>query len=239
VKRYALLLPLVLLFAGCAGPAPSIRRTGTMPAGGTIVVRNERGDINAYAPERGQPADMYTIEAYAPGNDGNAAVIQKSGLLVTAQSKMPGVRYLVRGPKGGAMDLSTQSGSIMVADFEGVVNARNDRGDVKMLIPEYGNVSVGTGNVSVIFASTDWPGTLHFTTDRGNIELYVNENAKAHVRLHTDNGNVFSDFPSLAKGTSQGESETIDSVINGGGPRSIDVEVKTGSIRVMQLKPQV
>jgi hypothetical protein len=208
-----------------------------MPPGGTIVVRNIQGDINAYAPERSQTKDMYTIEAYEPANTSNGVTVRKSGLLITAESKIPGVRYLVRGPKGGAMDLNTRAGSIMVADFEGVVNAHNDKGDVKMLIPEYGNASVGTGNISVIFASTDWPGTLHFTTVRGNVELYVNENAKARVRLHTDNGNVFSDFP--LKGSSQGQSETIDSTINGGGPRSIDVEVKTGSIRLMQLKPQV
>lgn len=210
-----------------------------MPAGGTIVVRNLQGDVNAYAPERGQPSDMYTIEAYPANGASNAALVRKHGLLITAQSVVPGVRFLVRGPKGGAMDLSTQRGSIMVADFEGIVNAHNENGDVKMLIPEYGNVSVGTGNISVIFASTDWPGTLHFTAGRGNIELYVNENAKSRVRLHTDDGNVFSDFPSLARGTSQGSSETIDSTINGGGPRAIDVEVKTGSIRLMQLKPQV
>lgn len=208
-----------------------------MPAGGTIVVGNIQGDIGAYAPERGQPSNTYTIEAYEPGNATGGVTIRKQGLLITAQSNIPAVRYLVRGPKGGAMDLTTHAGNIMVADFEGVVNAHDDKGDVKMLIPEYGNASVGTGNVSVIFASTDWPGTLHFSTVHGNIELYVNENAKARLRLHTDNGNVFSDFP--LKGTSQGQSETIDSVINGGGPRSIDVEVKTGSIRLMQLKPQV
>lgn len=214
-----------------------MRATGTLPAGGTIVVKTIHGDINAYAPERGRPQNEYTIEAYAPAGVREPASIVKSGVLVTALSKSPDVRYLVRGPKDGAMDLQTQRGSIMVADFDGIVNARDDNGDVKMLIPKYGNVSVGTGNTSVIFASTDWPGTLHFSARRGNVELYVNENAKAHVRLHTDDGNVFSDFP--IKGTSQGKSETIVSDINGGGPRSIDVEVRTGSIRLMQLKPQI
>jgi DUF4097 and DUF4098 domain-containing protein YvlB len=135
------------------------------------------------------------------------------------------------------MDLSTQKGNINVADFEGVVNAHTGRGDIKMLIPLYGNASIGTGNMSVIYAATNWPGTLHFSTGTGNIELYVNENAKAHVHLHSDNGTVFSDFN--LRGNSSGTSETIDSVINGGGPRSIDVEVHTGSIRLMQLKPQV
>lgn len=208
-----------------------------MPPGGTIVVNNIQGDISAYAPERAQPKDDYTVEAYAASASPAPAIVSKTGLLVTARSLVPGVRYLVRGPKGGAMTLDTQRGSIMVADFEGVVNAHVGRGGIKMLIPEYGSATIGTGNISVIFAGTDWPGTLRFSAQNGNVELYVNENAKARVRLHTGNGTIYSDFP--LKGTSKGNAETISSVINGGGPRSIDVEVKTGSIRLMQLKPQI
>lgn len=236
MKRLPLLL-FVFAFAACSAGAPTISKTGVFPEGATIVVRNVQGDIDAYAPERGQPQDQYTVAAYAPAN-GPATKIDVKHLLITADAPAAGTRFLVRGPKGGTMDLSTQQGNINVADFEGIVDAHTGRGDIKMLIPMYGNASIGTGNMSVIYASTDWPGTLHFTTGTGNVELYVNENAKSRVHLHTDNGNIFSDFPGL-RGTSSGNSETIDSFINGGGPRSIDVEVKTGSIRLMQLKPQI
>ena len=236
MKRLLLLLSFFAL-AACSAGAPSISKTGVLPQGATILVRNVQGDINAYAPERGQPQDQYTVEAYAPPNAPSVRIETKP-LLITATAPAAGIRFLVRGPKGGAMDLSTDQGNINVADFEGIVNAHTGKGDIKMLIPMYGNASIGTGNMSVIYASTDWPGTLHFSTGTGNIELYVNENAKARVHLHTDNGNIFSDFPGL-RGTSQGNNETIDSYINGGGPRSIDVEVQTGSIRLMQLKPQV
>ena len=231
-------LPLLLLLAcltACAAERPALTRTGFFQPGGTIVVRNIQGDIDAYAPERGQSANQYTISAYGPNASQTTIAIRP--LLITAQAHGPGVRFLVRGPSGAAMDLSTQQGNINVADAEGIVNAHAGHGDIKMLIPLYGNASIGTGNMSVIFASTDWPGTLHFTAETGNIELYVNENARARVHLHTDNGNVFSDFD--LRGTSHGTSETIDSTINNGGPRSIDVDVKTGSIRLMQLKPQV
>ena len=211
-------------------------RSGPLQPGATIVVRNIQGDINAYAPAHGQPQNAYTIWAYSPAGAA-AASLSVTPLLVTARARVPGVRFLVRGPAGCALDVDTQRGNVNIADFEGVVNARVDRGDIKMLIPLYGDASIGTGNMSVIFAATNWPGTLHFTTDDGNVELYVNENAKARVRLHTDNGSVYSDFN--LRGTSRGTIETIDSTINGGGPRSVDVEVKNGSIRLMQLKPQV
>ena len=220
----------------CAAQAPTIRRDGVFPPGAAIVVNNVQGDIDAFAPERGQPADRYTVAAYEPSSTLSVSIVQKH-LLIDARAVSPGVRFLVRGPAGATMNLNTDNGSIMVADFEGTVNAHVGEGNIKMLIPQYGNASIGTGNISVIFASTDWPGTLHFSAQRGNIELYVNENAKAHVRMHTDDGTVYSDFP--LRGTSHGNNETIDAPINGGGPRSIDVEVAIGSIRLMQLKPQI
>ena len=233
MKWTALLLPLFLL-AACAAPPPNFKQTGVFPPGATIVARNISGNIEGYAPERGQPADMYTVAAYGPPG---SITLNKAPLLVTAKANIPGVNFLVRGPKGGSMDLSTGVGNIHVGDFEGIVNAHTGRGDISMLIPMYGSASIGTGNMSVIFASTDWPGTLHFTIGNGNVELYVNEHAQAHVRLHTDNGSLFTDFP--LRGTSHGNNETIDGVINGGGPRSIDVWVHNGLIRLLQLKPQI
>jgi hypothetical protein len=236
VRRTALLLPLVLL-AGCAAPPPAIKQTGIFPPGATIVARNIKGNIDGYAPERGQPADQYTVAAFGPAS---AVTIKKAPLLITATANQPGVNFLLRGPKGGSMDLSTEQGDIHVGDFEGIVNAHTGRGTISMLIPQYGSASIGTGNMSVIFASTDWPGTLKFTIGTGNVELYVNENAKAHLHMHTDNGSLFTDFPpQTLKGTSHGNNETLDGTINGGGPRTIDVEVHNGIIRVLQLKPQI
>lgn len=236
MKRLPLLLLFSALLAGCGAQAPTLTRSGILQPGGTILVRNLAGDINAYAPERGESANQYTVATYEPAGAPHT-VITAHPLLIVAQSQAPGVRFLVRDPSGVALDLATQCGNINVADVEGVVNAHTGNGDVKMLIPLYGNTSVGKGNTSVIFAATDWPGTLHFTAGTGNIELYVNEHARAHVRLHTDNGTLYSDFD--LRGTSSGTSETIDSAINGGAARSIDVEVHEGSIRLMQLKPQV
>ena len=223
------------LVIACSGGPPAVQHSAIMQPGGTIVVTNLGGDINAYAPARSEAADRYTIAAYASSPD--ALSIAYSRLLVTATARKPGVRFLLRAPRGTALDLSTQNGNIGVADYDGIVNAHTVHGDIKMLIPAYGSASTGTGNISVIFASDTWPGTLHFSAENGNVEVYVNQTAKARVRMHTDDGTVFSDFN--LTGTSHGNSETIDAPINGGGPRSIDVEVKHGSIRVMQLKPQI
>lgn len=199
-------------------------------------MNNVQGDIDAFAPERGMPVSRWVVAAY--GSPGAESVsIRRQQLVVHADARDPGVRFLIRGPKDGTLNLTTGQGSIMVADFDGVANAHTDRGDVRMLLPQYGNASVGTGSISANIASLDWNGTLHFAVQRGNVELYVNENAKAHVRMHTDDGNIFSDFP--LKGFSHGNNETIEMPINGGASRGIDIEVHQGSIRLMQLKPQI
>jgi hypothetical protein len=232
--KSAFLLLLLPLLTACAAQPPAFKDTGVFPPGGTIVVRNKDGNVDGYAPERGQPADQYTVSAYGPQQ---SVHVSKANLLISATALAPGVRFLVRGPKGGTMDLRTGHGDIHVGDFEGVVNAHTDRGDIDMLIPQYGNASIGRGNMSVIFASTDWPGTLHFSVEQGNAVIYVNEHAKTHVHLHTGDGTLFTDFP--LRGTSHGSSETIDGDINGGGPRGIDIEAASGTIRLLQLKPQI
>lgn len=207
-----------------------------MQAGATIAVLNLSGNISAYAPAHGQPLTSYMVAVYARG-PGNGSRIVRRPLLVTISATRPGVSYLLRGPQSTSMDLRTETGNINVADYDGIVNAQTSRGDIRMLIPQYGQASVGRGHLSVIFASTRWPGTLHFSVGTGDAEIYVNENAKARVHLHTDDGSVFTDFP--LRGSSHGTGETIDGPINGGAPREIDVEITRGEIRLLQLKPQI
>jgi hypothetical protein len=230
------LLLLTLALAACSSAqTPFLTRSAPLSPGATLVVSNVSGDINAYAPEHNAPQDRFTVAAYGEKPAGASVSVQS--LLVRVQAQRAGVRFLVRAPGNTAMNLSTRQGNIGVEDFNGVVNAHTDTGDIKMLIPQYGNASIGTGNLNVIFASDKWPGTLHFSVDRGTAVVYVNQDAKAHVRVHTDDGSVFSDFN--ITGSSTGSSETIDTNINGGGPRGVDVEVHKGDIRLMQLKPQM
>lgn len=235
VKARIVGLVAFLTLAACSGGSPVVDRNGILQPGGALVVSNIAGDVDAYAPARNQPADRYTIDAFAPS--AHDVSVSISRLVLRARANAPGVRFQVRAPGGTSMNLTTRTGNINVQDYDGVVNAATGTGDIKMLIPSYGNAFAHKGNVSVIFASVDWNGTLHFGSDDGNVEVYVNENAKTRIRMHTDDGTVFSDFN--ITGTSSGTGETIDASVNGGGPRAIDVEVKHGDIRVMQLKPQV
>ncbi|HXM08005.1 MAG TPA: DUF4097 family beta strand repeat-containing protein, partial [Candidatus Acidoferrum sp.] len=143
---------------------------------------------------------------------------------------------LLRVPDGVALAIKSSQGDVHVTNITGVVDVSAAKGDVQIMVPAYAQASIGEGNLSATMGSTNWPGTLHFTLGHGDAEVWVNENTAFHVRLHTDNGMLFTDFD--LRGTSHGHSETIDGMINGGGPRSIDIETRAGAIRLLKLHPQ-
>jgi hypothetical protein len=89
----------------------------------------------------------------------------------------------------------------------------------------------------VYIGSTNWPGTLHFSAQQGDVEVWINATANFHARMHSDQGTIFTDFG--LRGTSQGQSETIDGQVGTPAAHGIDIEVHNGSIRLLQLKPQM
>lgn len=233
MKSFALLL-LPLALAACGTERPSIHETGQLAPGGALVVTNGRGNVDVFAPAVGQPKSQWTFEGFGPGH----VTIQRASNAVRVGPPAGGdLRELVRSPVGATLTVATHDGAIHVEDVDAVVNASTVDGDIKMLVPQYANAKTGVGNISATFGSTDWPGTLHFSTVKGDVELFINEHAQARLHLHTDRGTIVSDFP--IRGTSRGTNETIDAPINGGAARAVDVEVKNGSIRVIQLKPQI
>ncbi|MBV8639452.1 MAG: hypothetical protein JO322_15350, partial [Candidatus Eremiobacteraeota bacterium] len=70
----------------------------------------------------------------------------------------------------------------------------------------------------------------------GDVTVFVPEIAKFHVRLHTDDGTIFTDFG--LHGTSVGNNETIDAPVNGGGSYGVDIESHRGTVRLLRLTPQ-
>ena len=249
LRRFALLLPLALW--ACSAPAPTFGSSGTLAPGSRLTVRTVNGAVSAYAPAVGQPKDRYTVSGFGkPGSP--SGLVEKHGrdlmLCQAATARAAGclredpvastpLRFLVRVPDRVSLDVRTLHGTINVSDITGNVNAHSDDGNVKVMVEGYANASARDGNVSVTFGSTDWPGTLHFSAQNGDVEIYVNAKAAARVHLHTGHGTIFTDFN--LRGTSRGDSETIDGQIGGGNARGIDVEVRNGSIRMLQLKPQV
>jgi hypothetical protein len=236
VRPLLLLLPAAL--AACSAAPAYSTTVGILKPGATLDVRVAQATVNVYQPENGQRRDLFTVAATAlPKATAPPAPklrVMARGVVVNAPNPLQSI--LVRVPDGTNLAVESARGDVNVTDIHGSALAVAANGNVTMMLPEYGQAAVGQGNIDATIGATDWPGTLHFSTQRGDVVLRVRGDAAFVVHLHTGAGTLFTDFS--LRGTSQGQSETIDGSVNGGGARRIDVETGTGAIRLLRLQPQ-
>lgn len=235
--RLALLL-LALLPVACSSPAPYTTRIGVLKPGTSLSVRTGTGVVNAYQPLANGPRDLYTISATAlPKQTPPPAPTVHAipgGLLVSAPGSLQAL--LVRVPDGVNLVVDSRRGNVNVTDVTGNVQVLAREGNVDVKVPGYAQVAADDGNVSVMMGAALWPGTLRFSSGRGDVEVWIVAKAAFSVHLHTDNGVLFTDFG--LRGTSNGSAETIDGTVNGGSSQRIDVETSSGAIRLLRLEPQ-
>ncbi len=236
MKPLLLLLPAAL--AACSSAPPYSTTVGILKPGATLEVRVARATVDAYQPENGQRRDLFTVAAIglpkATPPPAPKLRVMPRGVVVNAPNPLQSL--LVRAPDGANLAVQSRQGDVNVTDIRGSAIVVAAQGNVMMMLPEYGQAAVGQGNITATIGSIDWPGTLHFSTQRGDVVLRVRADAAFIVHLRTGAGTLFTDF--ALRGTSQGQSETIDGSVNGGGARRIDVETGAGAIRLLRLQPQ-
>ncbi len=201
-----------------------------------MAVQLDRGRLDAYQPAQGQPHDLFTVSATAlPKSTPPAPAVRAYRESVTIAAGTL-ASLLVRVPQGVNLIVNSRDGDVNVTDITG--NARVDarRGNVTLMLPGYAQATVGDGTLSVTMGALRWPGSLHFSAQRGDIVLRVPAIAAFRVHLRTGNGTLFTDF--ALRGTSQGSAETIDSTVNGGGAQAIWAQTGQGAIRLLRLQPQ-
>lgn len=237
---------LIVLLSGCSGAAPFFTSTGTLAPGSKMNVASRAAagakplEINVYKPAIGDPTDKYTVSLTGPHPTTQmlSGVARLKGSTLTVDPAVGGAQTaLIRVPDKVSLSVDNANGSVNITDISGTIVAKTGKGDIKIMVPSYAQASSQDGDVTVYMSATQWPGTLHYFAQRGTVELWINENAEFRVHLHTDRGTIFTDFD--LRGTSKGYSETINSAVGSNPKQGIDVEVGTGDIRVLQLKPQV
>jgi Putative adhesin len=204
----------------------------------TMVVRVDAGAVNAYQPAADQRRDLFTIAATAlpKGTPPPPPRLRAAPLGVVVRAKGNLESLLVRVPEGVNLVVESRRGDVNVTDITGDARIVANHGNVDVKVPGYAQAAVGAGNLSVMMGATQWPGTLDFSTQRGDVELWISARAAFGVHLHTDDGVLFTDFG--LRGVSSGRAETIDGSVNGGSAQRIDVETSAGAIRLLRLQPQ-
>jgi putative adhesin len=231
-----LLLPPALSACGSAS-SPFVTTVGKLERGSTLAVQLDSGRVDAYQPVRGQRPDLFTISATAlPKTTPPPPRLHAAPLGVVVRATGALASLLVRVPDGVNLLVESQRGDVNVTDITGNARVVAQHGNVDIKVPGYAQATVGDGNLSVMMGAASWPGTLAFSTRRGDVELWIVGRAAFSVHLHTDDGTLFTDFG--LRGVSSGRAETIDGSVNGGTAQRIDVETATGSIRLLRLQPQ-
>ena len=236
--KFRLLLLSFATLAACTSNAPYVTTVGRLKPGAVLAVRVTSGTLSAFPPERGQRRDLFTIAATARARGTPPAAPQLRaaplGLVVRAPEGVASL--LVRVPDGVDLIVDSQQGNVNVTDITGNARVTARRGNVDLKLPGYAQAAVGEGALSVLMGATQWPGTLRFSTEHGDVTISIGAKAAFGVRLHTDNGVLFTDFG--LRGASNGASETIDGSVNGGVTQRSDVETRAGDIRLLRLQPQ-
>ncbi|MEO6834815.1 MAG: DUF4097 family beta strand repeat-containing protein [Candidatus Tumulicola sp.] len=235
-KRIVLLL--LLSAVACSNQTPYATTVGVLAPGSTMTVRVGHATLSAFHPAAGEPRNRFTVAAtaVAKASPPPAPRMRLGSHGVTVAANDPLADLLVRVPDGVTLAVDSREGNVNVTDITGNARIVARNGDVQVMLPGYVEAKVGQGNINARLGSADWPGTLHFSTGRGDIEVWIRDRASFNVHLHTDDGIIFTDFN--LRGTSHGGSETIDGEVNGGGPHGIDIESQAGAVRLLQLHPQ-
>jgi hypothetical protein len=241
-RRLLLLSPIAslvtLALAACNAAMPYVTTVGVLKPPATLTVRAGDAPVNVYQPEASQRRDLFTIAATAlpKGTPPPPPRLVPAARGVVVSAPNPLASLLVRVPDGVDVVVVSKQGDVNVTDINGNARVAAQRGNVRLMLPGYAQAAVGEGNLLVTMGATQWPGTLRFSTRRGDVEVWISAKAAFDVHLHTGDGVLFTDFG--LRGVSAGRSETIDGAVNGGAAQRVDVETASGAIRLLRLQPQ-
>lgn len=236
IRRACFLLSAVA-FVGCSSHTPFATRVGLLEPTSTLTVAVANANVNVYKPAQGQASDQFTVAATAlEGTNPPPPTIARAGNGVVVRATEPLYGMLVRLPDRVNLVVQSAKGNVNVTDVSGAIDVHAGEGNVRIMVPGVAEAQTTKGNIDVTIGATQWKGTLKFLAGTGDVTVYVPEIAKFHVRLHTDDGTIFTDFG--LRGTSTGSNETIDSPVNGGSGYGIDIESRRGTVRLLRLTPQ-
>jgi hypothetical protein len=223
---------------------------------GSILVRTHSGreviiQGSAVARRRQFPQEtpdgLKRIDPIAPG-----LVVEEENnvLTVSNQSRSGGGNVEIQVPLRTNLNLrAVNGGAIVVEGVEGEIEVENVNGNV-MLRDVSGSVvaNARNGRLTAVLKEITTNKPMSFISMNAHVDVTLPANAKANLRIRTDNGAAYSDFeiqltrngaPEVEEGPGGARrirtDRTIIGTINGGGP---DFELRTlnGNIYLRKAK---
>jgi hypothetical protein len=127
---------------------------------------------------------------------GLSAEEEDNRVSISADSWSREIELSIEVPAGSRLELSTvNGGDIEVEGVNGEIELQNTNGEIHVKDVK-GPVSATTvnGDISVVFTSAMVAAPMAFSTLNGDVDVTLPASLKADVRLHSDNGEIYSDF---------------------------------------------
>jgi hypothetical protein len=216
---------------------------------GRDVIFESRASINRGRPTSG-PDGLRRIDSNASG-----LTIEEENNVMTVTTRNFGrnADLEIRVPAKTNLNLKTMNGGdIVVEGVDGEIEVTNMNGGV-VLNNVAGSVVAhsANGRVAASLREVTPNKPMSFTSFNGNVDLTLPANARANLKMRTDNGEAYSDFDvqlrsnaptTVEDSRSQGRGRfkiqtdrTINGTINGGGP-DFDLRTLNGNIYIRKGK---
>ncbi len=196
-------------------------------------------------PPRDVPPGMHRIDSSSGGLD----VVEASNVVRIKGGIFGSVDTVIQVPMQTALNLKTlNGGKIVVENISGEIDAENLNGSIEITNASGAVVAHSQNGKITVSLNRITPGkSMSFVTMNGTVDVTLPADAKANLRMKTENGEIWSDFDIKLDSTSRAPvvedqrksggryhvrlDKTIYGSINGGGPELI-MQTFNGSILI-------
>lgn len=184
---------------------------------GTLKVRIVHGDVRIKGADTNEVSVRTDADAVksGPRKDGMRVLSVSSGFSLAEKDNVASLEHGFDGTHGGAdftitvprntsvIISSAANSDILVSDLTGDVEVKAAHGDIKLNDLAGGAlVEITHGDVDASFKSLLANKPLSFVVVHGDVDLAIPANAKANLKLRTQNGTILTDFDEKALVTS-------------------------------------
>lgn len=140
------------------------------------------------------------------------------------------VHFVVRVPRGVALQARSVNGDVDIRDLDGDVEATTVNGSIGL--ETAGRATAETVNGSIVAAAgrSDWTGDAEFKTVNGSITVTLPSSTSADVEARSMNGEIETDFPLQVSGPRHRRNRMSGTI--GGGGRRLELQTVNGSIEL-------
>jgi hypothetical protein len=260
LKLCSAVATLLILFNGCGSADQRVlgevsEKVYAVEADASISISNKDGAILVYGSDANEVRVQSLKRAYSHERLNQIAInvsTQPGAVSITAE--VPHRQKWILGDYSGTVDftivipatasisaLDLNAGEVLIDGMRGrQVHAR--LGDGRIFARNcFTELDLGM-NRGTLTLSYDWWQQEKFSAQvnigQGNAWVFLPTGVALHLLAHTMHGKIandFNDLPLPAKSSPRGM--TIDQIVNGGGPATIDVRVEKGDIKIAEANP--